>query len=306
MVSQYQVFRFRFTPANPELAQTVWELLESVDGIFNDYREDSEIGTINKGLKKKYTLSPLLLEAFQTSYQLNAVTNGNFDITVRPIRHLWKMAAKSGVYPDKDSITKACSLVGPQHFWLNKNTLSIHRAGVSFDFGGMVKGLIVDHALERLQKSGAQAALVQVGGETGCFGMNPHGRLHRLGIPNPLDLTKFQTVIADKGTGLSACTSGNYRLPIVINGKSYYHIFNPKNAQPSNVHTLSVSVLFAQTGKNALADGLSTAGVVMGPQKFIPLVQALGAEALVLTKESDGSIKEHKSEHWDRFVIKAD
>lgn len=293
----------KFTPANPDLLKEVWGFLESIDGIFNDYRDDTEIGRINKSTDKTHALSPILREAFQTSIQLHALSDGRFDITVGPLRRLWKGAAKSGVFPTDESIKAAQALVGQRHFWLQGDDLHIHNTSISFDFGGMVKGLAVDHAMQRLRNAKVSAALVQVGGETGCFGKNFKGRLHRLGIPHPLQPHAMYAVVGDRGSGFSGCTSGNYRLPIIINGKPYYHIFDPRTGKPSKVRTLSVSVAIPQVGRNAMADGLSTVGVVMGAEEFIPLAEALQVEALVLSADEKGNVIEHKTAEWDSFVI---
>ncbi|NRA39186.1 MAG: FAD:protein FMN transferase, partial [Planctomycetes bacterium] len=74
----------RFFPKNDELAKEVWTYLEGIDDIFNDYRDDSEIGIINKGLEKSYELSDQLHEAFVRAAELYTMSDGRFDITVGP------------------------------------------------------------------------------------------------------------------------------------------------------------------------------------------------------------------------------
>ncbi|NRA37304.1 MAG: FAD:protein FMN transferase, partial [Planctomycetes bacterium] len=249
-------------------------------------------------------LSDQLHEAFVRAAELYTMSDGRFDITVCPLRRLWKGAAKAGVYPSPSALKTALALVGPQHYRLEGKMLVILTPGVSFDFGGLIKGISVDHVMEKLKKQEITGALIQVGGETGCFGTSVRGKKHAVAIPNPDNPRMFWSAIRDQGTGFSGCTSGNYRLPIVINGKKYYHIFDPRSGLPGETHVLSVSLLFPETGNNGLCDGLSTTGVIMGPEEFIPLVEKLGGEAMVLTRAEDGKIVEHKSANWDSFIAK--
>jgi thiamine biosynthesis lipoprotein len=101
---------------------------------------------------------------------------------------------------------------------------------------------------------------------------------------------------------LSGSTSGNYEMPIIIGGEKYYHIFDPRTGKPAPTAVVSVSVVFPETGKNWMADSLTTTGVLLGPEKTIELVQKLGGEALFLMRAGD-KIHEVKSPGWARFEL---
>ena len=292
----------RFKGPDPILANKVWQYLESIDEHFNDYRDDSEIGKINKGGKGIYDISPIMRDALTVSYQAHAVTDGAFDITVGPLRRLWKGAAKSGTMPSQDDIARSLSHVGLEHLWLDDRSLHINKENVALDFGGIVKGFAVDHAMQMLIEAGKTDAMVQVGGETAAIGISPRGSAHAFAIPHPQNPAEMLHVVQDPGTGYSGCTSANYRLPIIINGKPFYHIFDPRTGEPCSVHVLSVSVVFPQTGRNALADALSTSGVVLGPKQFITTVEALGGSCLLIEQAADGSIIQHTSANWYKFL----
>ena len=287
------------------LAKKVWAYLESIDEHFNDYRDDSEVGRINKGSVMTHRLSTEMQQALQISYQAHAVSSGAFNITVGPLRRLWKAAAKTGQLPEENEIATAMSCVGMQHMWMDQDILHMHKPGVSLDFGGIIKGIAVDNAMRILREAGKEDAMVQVGGETAAIGLSPRGKAHAFAIPNPKHPNQLLQVVQDIGTGYSGCTSANYRLPIIIGGQPYYHIFDPRTGRPCSVHVLSVSVIFPQLGRNALADALSTSGVVLGPERFIALVESLGGDCLVLTQDEDGKIKSHESSAWQRYVRKS-
>lgn len=292
----------RFTPANQQLADEVWRYFKSIDQVFNDYREDSEIGVINAHGPGVYQLSESLAEAFAGSAHLYRLTDGAFDITVGPLRRLWREAGRSGKRPSSELLVQARAAMGSNAWKINNGSVEKIRPGVQFDFGGVIKGMSVDHALTMLITAGVRAALIQNGGETACFGLSPRGRLHVLGIPDPRKPDEdMWCSIADPGTGLSGSTSGNYRRPILVEGKTFYHIFDPRSGEPVDTHTLSVSVAFPMNGRNGLADGLTKVGAVLGWKRLFSLVESLGGEAFVLTQEGE-RIVEHASAHWSKFV----
>lgn len=292
----------RFSPPDRALADAVWRYLESVDAVFNDWRDDSELGRINAANTGVHDLSQDLAEGFAYAAQLNTLTDRSFDITVGPLRRLWRDAAKRNAMPDDGALATARAAIGPGVWSLAGHRLTVNAPGVKFDFGGFVKGLAVDRAMQLLITSGRRAALVQCGGETGCFGLSPRGRTHVLAIPHP-DRADEENwcAIADPGNGLSGSTSGNYRQPVVIAGRPFYHIFDPRTGQPIDDHVLSVSVVFPANARNGLADALTKVGAVLGHGRLLPLVESLGGQALVLMREGD-RIVEHASSGWTRLI----
>lgn len=308
----------RFTPRDDELAARVWRKLERVDDVFNIYRPDSEVSRVNGAREPKaLEVSLDLARALELSRRVHEETGGAFDVTVGGLVALWKEAAKTGRMPSADGIAEARALAGMiKHYKISDSSLIVDplffvTPGATFDFGGIVKGMAVDDAIAALKEAGCTAALVQVGGETGAYGMSPRGRPHVIGVQNPLNplnplqATDIWTAVGDPGTGISVATSGNYQQPIVIGGKVFYHIIDPRTGRPVDTHTLSVTVAFPETGKNGLADGLSTAGAVLGAEQAIPIIEKLGGEALFLVRTDGGEVREVKSGGWDALVYES-
>jgi thiamine biosynthesis lipoprotein len=294
----------RFAPADEALAARVWASLESVDAVYNDYRDSSEIGRINAGGVAEHRLSPDLSEAFALAARMRAATGGACEITVGPLRRLWRAAEKTATWPDDAALAAARLVVGPEAYACEGEQLRVLRPGVKFDFGGVCKGMAVDRAVALIKAAGRRAWLVQVGGETGCFGSNPSGRPHRLGIPHPDapdDAERMWCRLQDPGQGMCGSTSGNYRNPIVISGKVCYHIYDPRTALPTDTHVLSVSVAFPGCGRNGEADALTKAGIVLGPPG-LALIERAGAQALILLRAADGSVSAQATAGWAGFL----
>ncbi len=300
--------RFRHPDPEPErtrvLAQKAWAYLERIDTHFNDYQADSEIArinAINQDEAAVVQISEQMRQVLQQAQSLHVLSAGAFDITLGPLRRLWKEAAAQKQFPSEAAIREAQRQTGMQHLYIEGDRLSVLQAGLCLDVGGMIKGFAVDSVMEMLIEAGVEDALVQVGGETACMGLSQRGKAHVFAVPDPRKPEQAIQIIQDPGTGYSGCTSGNYRQPIIIDGKPYYHIFDPRTGMPSTCRVLSVSVVFPETGRNALADALATAGVVMGAEKILPLVHALGGACLVYMQDGE-DMQAYASERWGDYV----
>jgi thiamine biosynthesis lipoprotein len=295
--------RVSFFPQNEGLASAVWSYLRSIDDVFNIYRADSELGRINRTKERNHiSVSTELAQAIRLSKKIREQTAGAFDPTVGNLVQLWRKAARRGKPPQPQELDQALSSCGLEKVSLEENQLTIGNPDLQLDLGGMVKGMAVDEAVRMLKDGGARAALVQVGGETAAFGLSEKGRPHVIGVQHPRQLERIWTTVSnpDPLEGISISTSGNYRNPVVIDGKEFYHIVDPRTGQPVSVRVLSVSVVFPECGKNWLADALSTAFAVMGPDQAMPIAANLGGQTLFLL-EVDGKIVERKSPGWDKL-----
>jgi thiamine biosynthesis lipoprotein len=293
----------RFTPPDAALAERAWQVLEAIDSVYNDYKADSEIGRINAAPAGTCTVSDDLAEAFTLAGQARTLTGGACEITVGPLRRLWRQAEKDGALPTAERIAAVRQLVGPDVYTQHGTTLTKSADGVAFDFGGVCKGMAVERVVRLLRAAGRTAGFVQVGGETGCWGESPRGGPHRLGIPHPDDPDgRLWCIIRGGVDGFSGSTSGNYRKPTVVAGRTLYHIYDPRTGQPCDVHVLSVSIAFPGGGRNGLADALTKGGIVDGPERFLPMIAAQGGQAMILIRAADGGIHEHHTDGWPALV----
>jgi FAD:protein FMN transferase len=295
----------RFYPYQAELGRRVWSALAAIDDEFNDYRDSSEIGTINCKGPGVFHLSTALTDAFTLADRMRGPCHGLCEPSMGVCRRLWKGAAASGVLPTPEQLTAARSCVGPHTYRHRDGQLQVLVAGTAFDFGGICKGMAVDRAVNLLRTAGCPAALVQVGGESCCWGMSPQGRPHRLAIPNPDEPDQAQSAwarIVDPGGGMCGSTSGNYRLPVVVAGQALYHIYDPRTCLPADTRHLSFSVVLPGTGRNGEADILTKTGILLGSEA-LTLVQHLGGEALLLQRIADGSIQAVQTTGWSRLCF---
>lgn len=142
-----------------------------------------------------------------------------------------------------------------------------------FDFGGIAKGYAVDRVRDILMGEGVVSCLVQLGGEVATYG-DQEAVPWRIGIQNPKQMDKIWGAISGHGR-ISVSTSGNYMQPIIIEGHSFYHIFNPKTGKPVSEKILGVTTA-SMGGKisNAVLDGAATAVTVLGIHPGLAFAQS--------------------------------
>jgi thiamine biosynthesis lipoprotein len=87
--------------------------------------------------------------------------------------------------------------------------------------------------------------------------------------------------------GGSVSTSANNSNFLVAGGRTYGHVLDPRTLQPSDA-SLSATIV-AEDG--TLADAMSKAAFVLGPQKGIALIDASpGMAGVIAYRKPDGSV----------------
>lgn len=125
---------------------------------------------------------------------------------------------------------------------------------------GLAKGWAVERALDALRRSGAEAALVNGGGDLAAFGSPAPGQPWRVGIQHPWRPGALAGVIEIRA---AAATSGTYE-------RGAAHLIDPVSGRPGR---RAVSATVVGPGL-AMADALATA-VAVGGDEALNAVAAL-------------------------------
>jgi len=287
--------KFHLKDASPEdsqrIARDCRQEFERIGGIFNPFNASSELAVINAMNKTaEVAVSQDILDVLRYSMTVYEASNGAFDPTLFPIKALWQNAVKLQRIPGEDEISATVSNCGLNHVNIQHNNAGVLRfdiPAIQFDFGGIAKGYAVDRVAALLRTNGISAALIQLGGEVAAFG-DHNGAPWKIGIQHPTDKTALWGEIAYRGD-IRVSTSGNYNRPLMIAGRSYYHIFNPHDGKPVSARVLGVTVAsFGGSVSNALLDATATATTVLGPEKSLMLHQTLNVEMLILVQGENG------------------
>lgn len=250
--------------------------VKKVDALMTLYRPDSQIARLNRD----GTLDnpdPYVRAVLNAAQDLSQKTHGAFDVTVQPLWALHAAAAKTGTVPDAHEVKAASRLADWRQVRIDSQRICLARAGMSVTLNGIAQGYASDLAMAALREHGIRHALLDAG-EYCASGRPAHGRPWRLGIRDPRDASAMAAVLALEGRSMA--TSGDYET-FFSPDFSRHHIIDPATGN-SPPQLASVSVI-APTAM--LADGLSTACMVMGAHNAIALCREWkDVDALLIAK----------------------
>ena len=167
---------------------------------------------------------------------------------------------------------------------------------MAIDLGGIAKGYAVDRALRVLKAAGVSSSLVDAGGDIGLLGSKPNGAPWRIGVQHPRDMREMIAVIEiDSG---SVATSGDYERFFEHEGRHYHHILDPRSGYPAR-GLVSVTIIAPTCG---LADALSTAVFVLGPEAGMQLLRRLPQAEGLLIAEKEGKLTAWKSKGFPTLL----
>lgn len=254
--------------------------------LMNANDSNSEVALINKnaGLKP-VRVSPETFKLLEMSLEYSELSNGAFDVTVRPLVELWGIGKKDKYVPSEDEIQQVLKLVDYRKIILDpqKRTVFLSVPGMGIDLGGVAKGYAADQAKEVLKKYGVSSALIGAGGNIWAMGVRPDGQKWRIGIRHPRPETGNQLMAVLPCQDVTVVTSGDYERYFVRDGMRYHHIFDPRTGRPAN-KLISATVVGTNSAE---ADILSTALFVLGAEQGQTLIGKLEhAGAVLMTPES--------------------
>lgn len=301
--AQIQV-RCQNPTAGQQAVTAARDKIAELETLLSTYRDDSELSRVNReAAATPVPVSPVTIHLIEQALAYSERTRGAFDITVPPLVEIWKTAARNDRLPDPCSIAAALSRTGFQAVKLQpEGTVSFARSGIQLNVNAIAKGYIVDAALEELRRPGIQAALVEIGGEIGCFGENKPGIPWTIGIQDPFspdnnDQTSQQPLWSLELKDCAIATSGNYRRYLTIDGKKYSHIIDPRTGYPVK-NAPSVTVIAANTTE---ADALATAVSVLGVAAGIALIESFPQAEVLLVTGSANHPELHTSSGWHNY-----
>ena len=266
-------------------AEAVWSRITELNDILSDYEPDSELNRLSKtsGSGTWVPLGPDLARVLTTANSLSRDSNGAFDVTVGPEVTLWKRARRQRELPSPSAIDAArrssgWTLVELREHSGRKEAMLVG-SGMRLDLGAIAKGYALEEAALVLRQQGIQSFLLAGSGDM-VLGDPPPGlpgwRVEAGVFDTPEAPTRQFLSLAN--TALA--TSGDSFQRAEIGGVRYSHIVDPRTGIGMTDHGL-VTVIAPSA---MLADALSTAVSVLGPEDGTTLAARHGAEVWILRK----------------------
>ena len=284
------------------LQRRIDALLREVNGLMSTYQPDSELSLFNASQSTEwFPVSPELARVVNQAQEINAASDGAFDVTVGPLVNLWGFGpeVKADQLPTQPEIDAALANTGHAKLQvrIDPPALRKERPGLYVDLSAIAKGYGVDRVAELLAEEGIANALVEIGGELHGRGHNGRGEPWRIAVerPDPAARSVFRVVpLRDMGMA----TSGDYRNFFQLDGKRYSHTIDPATGRPVTHALASVTVVGASTAR---ADAWATALLVLGPEQGLSLAQQLGLAALLIEQDGDAQVA-HATDAFDAVV----
>ena len=282
--------------------------IHQLDEMMSDYNPESELMQLCERARtnKGRSVSPDLLAIVKTSQEISRDSGGAFDISVGPFVKLWRVARKSHKKPDDAALKEAKSHVGWKKVRFNEADVMITLdPDMQLDLGGIAKGYAGDRALQVLRSFGVRHAMVDAAGNIVAAKAPP-------GKPGwQIQVESLRTKDSDPAAeeqkeslsinlvNASVSTSGDAYRFVEVDGVRYSHIVDPRTGLgltlPSQV------TVIAPTG--AIADGLSTAANVLGPENGAKLMEKYPGACLHYSQRGrNGKVEITQTADWEKWL----
>lgn len=205
-----------------------------------------------------------LLSFADRAYQMS---DGLFDVTSGILRRAWTFDGREQVV-DQTLIDKLLERVGWNKVRWDNPQLQL-QTGMELDLGGIGKEYAVDRTLQLIRGKTDMAVLVNFGGDVAAAGQRRDGRPWRVGIEIPDQAHSADNVIELEDGAVA--TSGDGRKFVLVAGRRYGHILNPRTGWPVAEAPKSVTVASRTCTE---AGFLSTFGILSGKDADAVLTEA--------------------------------
>lgn len=266
------------------ILQKAVQRVNEIDDRMSAFKENSDISTINRNAGCGYVkIHKDTFELLEKAKEYGDLSNGTFDITMRPLIVLWGINKKGSFIPSELEIQEFLELVSYRDILLDSKSCAalLKKAGQALDLGGIAKGYAADEVKRILKKNGIKSALINLGGNVVAMGKREDGQAWQIGIQNPLSTTgHYLGAVSVKNKTI--VTSGSNERFFIKEGIRYHHILDPRIGKPAQSGLLSVTVI---CNSSIDADAVTTAFFILGPEKSEPLLNRIKGQAIFVKED---------------------
>lgn len=261
------------------------QLLHLYKNRFSANDADSELMEINlQAGKKAVQVHPDLFELIELGKKHSIAANSHLNIAIGPLVQTWRIGFSDAKLPSEEEIQRLLKITDPEEIFLNDSNREVYlsKEGMRIDLGALAKGYIADKLKEFLVEQGVQSGIIDLGGNILTIGENPtFHRPWRIGIQNPA-LDRGEHVAVVEVSDASVVTSGIYERQLVVDGKTYHHIFDRTTGYPMETELASITIV---AEKSVDCEIWTTRLFGQNPYDIIEEIeQQPGLEAFVITK----------------------
>jgi len=288
-----------------DLKPQVDSILKAFDRSLSSYDTNSIISKINRN--EDVIVDDMFMKVFVASAEVHRYSDGLFDITVMPLVNSWGFGPGTRQEMDPERIDSLLEFVGMEKVKIENGRLVKTDPRVQIDVNAIAQGFSVDVVVGFLEDLGSENYMVEIGGEIRAKGLNPAGRVWRIGIDKPefgnmIPGSDLEAVVELDNKSLA--TSGNYRKYYEEDGVKYTHSIDPKTGYPAKQSLLSATVI----ADNCMtADAYATVCMVGGLEKSKEiLAQHPELEAYLIYGDDSGIYQLYVTEGMNKRIVTAE
>jgi thiamine biosynthesis lipoprotein len=271
------------------------DALERTERQLSTWRDDSVLSALNRTPSgTPFQLSLDLCSLFGAISDWHRVTDGAFDPSIGELLEAWDVTG-SGRIPTATELERGRSSSGMRHFDLDLAQCRVTRIGAArIDAGAFGKGVALDRAAAVLS---GRRWMIDLGGQVSVGRQYVDGLGWPVAVADPLrrDRPALNLLLREG----SLATSGGSERDLMVAGQRVGHIIDPRSGSPADF-TGSVSVWHQSA---LVADVLSTAMFVMGPDEGLRWAEAAGIAACFLESSVAGEIRVRMTSSFGALVV---
>jgi FAD:protein FMN transferase len=256
--------------------------LEGTEAELSTWRSDSVISRLNQHpVGSPFNLPHGLCDTVAALYEWHAATAGTFDPAIGRLTDAWGIHA-GGRVPPEPILREARAVSGLRHLAFNHDRCDIvRRHHTTIDVGAFGKG----EALDRVERVlGDTPWMIDLGGQVSVHG-SPGARPWQVAVAHPHDRQREVLHLQLREGSLS--TSGGSERDLEVDGRRVGHILDPRSGQPA---AFDGSVVVWHR-RGLVADIVSTALYVMGPEAGLSFADRRGIAACFLVPTAEGTVR---------------
>jgi len=260
--------------------------IEQLENRWSRFRADSEVSALNRHRGQSVPVSADTRLLVNRAIEAWHLTGGSFDPTIlgdllrAGYDRSFEQLSASDDAREVFARRRTAQASGCSDILVDDCTVTLP-ADLSFDAGGIGKGLAADIVATELMAAGVAGACVNIGGDLRVVGDSPSGLGWTLAIEQPY--SAIPVVLVGLTSGAIA-TSSVLRRVWSRGGRARHHLIDPATGEPSESDLALASVI---TGEAWRAEVLTKACLLRGSDRAFDLLDESTAALVV---DHDGHV----------------